>query len=169
MGESQVINAAEYYLNEIKPKRLIDIEIAKIMGLNVVGWADCSDAYEGIIVAEGEREWIPTAMLDPVYVDGCVCERWDKMDKQMSFRAFPKFLGHYGACLGEVPSYTREMDAAMMVVDKLNCSISISRTKDSKNWYVALTDGAKAKKFLGESLPMAICKCALLFLEPEVL
>jgi len=164
MGEPQVISADEYYEKEIKPKRLIDIEIAKIMGLNVVGWADCTDAYECIIVAEGEHEWV--TMLDPVCVGGCVCERWDKIPDQMSFRKFPKFLGHYGACLEEVPDYTRDMSSALMVLDKLNCTVNMSKIKDSKNWLVMLT-GKTSSSYISESLPMAICKCALAFVDKE--
>lgn len=155
----KVYSTEEYYEKEIKPKQLIEIEIAKLLGLNVLGWA----ADEGLIYAQEEYErgdWC----LSPVYLGRCVCELFDKNPD--TFHKVPKFLGHSGSCMEEVPHYARDMDSTMLVlaaIDEELC-ITIKKTKASP-FVVSIYEDSDPVivSFTASdaSLPLAICKCFL--------
>lgn len=162
--DEKVYSVEEYNEKEIKPKQLIEIEIAKLLGLNVLGWADCCDAYDGIICAQeehGRGDWC----LGPVCLGRCDCELFDKDPEHLSFRDVPKFLGHYGSCMEEVPHYARDLDSTMIVVNTLD-NISIRKDHISgKHFYVEIRANKCKELYTScdESLPLAICECFLRF------
>jgi hypothetical protein len=156
--EEKIYSADEHYKEVIKPKQLIEIEIAKLLGLNVLGWADCCAADEGLIYAQEEHErgdWC----LSPVYLGCCVCELFDKIPD--TFHKVPKFLGHSGSCMEEVPRYARDLDSTMLIINTLD-NIFIKKDHITEKCFEVVIKKEK-ESYIGydESLPLAICQAFL--------
>ena len=133
--------------------RKLDVTIAKLLGLEVLGEAPCipgyckSDSWDVAYDGDGQ--------MQPVYLKSCFCDDIPLEDEL-------EYFGHVASCLEPVPFYHQDDTLARRALEQIcNGSCAIDITYTSGKWHVALVLGIGYKPFANgydESLSLAICK-----------
>lgn len=161
----------------------IDAEVARAMGLKIVGWSDVypdheeQDVYHvGFYRDSRHTQEQETPRQRAVYVGTCICDLVDLSDPswQDYDPAFDKAHGHHNVCLNVVPLWSQEDHLALEVLHYWRdlgdyCCIKITSDYNyvwSVNWSYA-NDPNHTVYYLEasyNSLAEGICKS---FLEAE--
>lgn len=140
--------------------RQLDLIIADLLGLEVLGEAPCYPDYGSSIGWSVSYDGKGTMQF--VYLNRCCCD--DPLDSEI------KYLGHVASCLGVVPMYhkhdTLARRALEQICDRHGLDLRIRRPPDTKAYEVILHDAPfrRVAYSVDKKFPLAICK-ALVELE----
>jgi hypothetical protein len=145
--------------------REFDAEIASLLGLKVLGFAD---AY----TYEDPDDWLisPIEGTEPVYLKECRCAEIEAYDKELGWQDETKIFGHFTNCLEVVQEYSTRDATALELLRHPRLGVSyISLDFDSVLWYCEIGGDIKASgssSLHNPSLSLAICRTVYNALNP---
>lgn len=135
--------------------RQLDLVVAKLLGLQVLGEAPCwrspEDGAWNVCCFGNSKE------RQSVYLAHCVCDALEPDDENLA-----KYFGHDSACLEVVPFYHKDAVLTVAALEQVCETYWLTATTaySAQGWNVVLLDGQKLHVANGEdvSFPLAIVK-----------